>query len=232
MEQSKNIGLWTVFIFMMIIVCMSYVQAQECKINEPVNLQLICTVASQIPSPSATYNLSVYYPNGSTLVNNVAAQAQGQGSFNYTLTHNTTGTYTIKSFCYDTAGNFSSTETYYCNPSGKAITSQQTNLIIIGLVVFFILAGFFFLLSYMFKHPGTKIFLMALSTLTLILIIGMVASNAAIYLSEYPTIVNMYNTYYKFIIIMAGVCMFGIIGWLIYYSLQLFNKSRGVDFDD
>jgi hypothetical protein len=232
MEQSKNIGLWTVFIFMMIIVCMSYVQAQECKINEPVNLQLTCTVASQIPSPSATYNLSVYYPNGSTLVENVEATAQGQGSFNYTLTHNITGTYTIKSFCYDTAGNFSSTETYYCNPSGKDVTSQQTNLIIIGLVVFFILAGFFFLLSYMFKHPGTKIFLMALSTITLILIIGMVTSNAAIYLSEYPTVVSMYNTYYNFIIILASVCMIGIIGWLIYYSLKLFNKSRGVDFDD
>lgn len=232
MEESTKKGLYTVFIFAMIIVCLSYVQAQECKINNPINLQLTCTVANQIPSASATYNISVFYPNGSILVNNVQAQAQGQGSFNYTLTHNTTGTYTIKSFCYDTVGNYSNEDTYYCNPSGKDVTSEQTNLIIIGLIVFFILAGFFFLLSYMFKHPGTKIFLMALCTITLILIIGMVSSNAAIYLSEYPTIVNMYNVYYKFVIIMAGVCMLGIIGWLIYYSLQLFNKSRGVNFDD
>jgi hypothetical protein len=126
---------------------------------------------------------------------------------------------------YDTGG-------FVVTPTGMEVTSEETNLIIIGLIVLFIFACFFFLLSYMFKHPGAKIFLMALSTITLIILLGMIVSNGALYLAQYTTIVNMYNTYYKFIIIMAGVCMFGIIGWLIYYSLQLFNKSRGVDFDD
>jgi hypothetical protein len=63
---------------MALIFIIGLTQAQECKINTPVNLQLTCTVNNQIPTDSATYNLSVYYPNGSNLVNNVQAQAQGQ----------------------------------------------------------------------------------------------------------------------------------------------------------
>jgi hypothetical protein len=133
-------GLLVVGVYIMLIVFMAnFTQAQECKINTPVNLQFTCTVANQIPTAGATYNISVYYPNGSVLLDNAETTAQGQGSFNYTLTHPISGTYTLKSFCYDTAGNYSTTETYFCNPTGKVI--EDVGQISTGIMYFYVLIG-------------------------------------------------------------------------------------------
>jgi hypothetical protein len=79
----------------------------------------------------------------------------------------------------------------------------------------------------MFKHPGTKIFFMALSTLTLIILIGIITSNATVYLAEFQSIVAVYNQYYILIVILSGAAMLGLLVWLIAYSIKLFNKSRG-----
>jgi hypothetical protein len=134
---------------LLIVLLVNFTQAQECKINTPVNLQFTCTVANQIPSPSATYNISVYYPNGSVLLNNAQTTAQGQGSFNYTLTHPVSGTYTLKSFCYDSVGNYSSEDTYFCNPTGKEV--QDVGQISTGIMYFYVLIGLGLLfLGYLF----------------------------------------------------------------------------------
>jgi len=136
MVKNKR-GLLYILAFAMIFLIVS-VSAQECKINTPINLQLTCTVADQIPSPSATYNISVYYPNGTSLVNNVQATSQSQGSFNYTLIHPISGMYTIKSFCYDTIGNYSSTEIYLCSPNGTSLNISDS--ILFGLIFILICA--------------------------------------------------------------------------------------------
>ena len=134
-----------------LIFIMTFSLAQECKINSPINLQFTCTVANQIPSDSATYNFSVYYPNGSVLVNNAQAQAQGQGSFNYTLIHPISGTYTLKSFCYDVAGNYSNEETYFCNPTGKVV--EDIGQISTGIMYFYVFIGLGLLfLGYLFLN--------------------------------------------------------------------------------
>lgn len=136
--------MFTAFIF-------SFVSSQECKTNSPINLQFTCTVANQIPTNGATYNFSVYYPNGSVLIENSQAQAQGQGSFNYTLTHSVSGTYTLKSFCYDTAGNYSNTETYFCNPTGKEVA--DVGQISVAIIYFFAIVGFgLIFLGYLFLN--------------------------------------------------------------------------------
>lgn len=194
--------------------------------NEVVNIRVLANCSS--------VNLTEVNDGETTYVINSPMTHLGGQTFNYSFLNTSkigTYSYSWNNPCVDCASNECG-NSFEITVTGNKVTQQQINLIIISLIVLFILAGFFFLLSYLFKHPGTKIFLMALSTITLIIIIGMVASNAGIYLAEYPTMVSMYNTYYKFIIYLSGACMFGIIGWLIYYSLKLFNKSRGVDFDD
>jgi hypothetical protein len=194
--------------------------------NEPVSIRVLANCS--------TINLTEVNDGNTTYIINSPMTHLGGQTFNYSFPNTSSiGTYSYSwnNPCVDCATNECG-NSFKVTVTGKEVTQQQINLIIIGLVVLFVLAGFFFLLSYLFKHPGTKIFLMALSTITLIIIVGMVTSNATIYLSEYPTILSMYTTYYMFATYLAGACMLGIIGWLIYYSLQLFNKSRGVSFDD
>ena len=169
-------------------------------------------------------------PLPSILLSNVQMTNLGGGAFNYSFCNTTRFGFYTYGYCDNTGNCYSNG--FNINGSGQEVTQSQITLIIIGLVVLLIVSAFFFILSILFKHPGTKIFLMALSSVTLIILIGIIASNAAVYLAEFPNLVSIYNNYYIVSIGLAGACMAGIILWLIYYSVQLFNKSRGRLVDD
>lgn len=146
--------------------------------------------------------------------------------FNYTLD----ATYTNRSGVYLVNGECDQTVWVYdfeVNTSGQDVSSPQSNTIIFSIFMMIFAVTFFFILSFLFKHPGTKIFFMALSSLTLIVTIGMITANAVIYLGEFPNLVSIYNNYYVLIIILAGTAMAGVILWLVYYSFTWFNKLRG-----
>lgn len=190
------------------------------KQNDCINI-----VAPLNASAVTLTNVNSPSPNSTIILTN-KAMSGANNFFNYTFCNTSQlGTYTY-GYC-DQAGNCYG-NSFTVNGSGQEVTQSQIILIIIGLIIVFIAGLFFFILSLLFKHPGTKIFLMALSSLTLIVLIGIIASNASIYLAEFPSLVNIYNTYYIVIISLAGASMLGIIVWLIYYSFTLFNKTRGV----
>lgn len=155
-------------------------------------------------------------------------------TYNYTFCNTTIyGTYLI-----DGHGDLDGLDTnwggisFVVNGSGQDLTSQQTTLIIILLVALLIVAIFLVFLSFIFKHPGTKIFFMALAVVTIIVFVGMINANASIYLAEFPTLINVYDNYYIVTITLSGAAMLGLIVWFIYYAFTLFNKSRGRIPDD
>ena len=194
------------------------------KLNECVNI-----VAPLNSSSVILTNVNTPSPNSSIIISNKTMTMNGN-LFNYTFCNTTTlGTYTY-GYC-ESNGNCYAND-FVISGSGQEVSQSQITLIIIGLVVTLIFAGFFFILSFLFKHPGTKIFFMALSSLTLIVLIGVVTANATVYLAEFPSIVAFYNNYYILMIILAGTAMIGLLLWLIYFSVTLFNKSRGRIPDD
>lgn len=170
-------------------------------------------------------NVNSPSPNSTIIIWNKTMTNLGGGAFNYTFCNTTRyGTYTY-GFCENSG--FCSGNSFTVNGSGQNVSQTQIILILIGLSVIFIFALFFFILSLIFKHPGTKIFLMAMSTLTLVVLIGIVASNATTYLAEFPAIITFYNNYYIVMISLTVAAMAGLMLWLVYYSFTLFNKSRG-----
>lgn len=186
---------------------------------------------------SCTYNnLSVVqYPNNvSYALRGEYAMTKNGISYNYTFCNTSVyGTYFV-----DGHGDVSGVDTgwggytFTVNGSGQEVTQEQITMIIIGIVVLLIVCAFFFLLSLMFKHPGTKVFLMSMSTLVLIVLIGLMASQFAIYLAEFTGLSAFYDKFYILTVIIAGTAMVGLIVWLIYYSFTLFNKVRGRTPDD
>lgn len=185
-----------------------------------------------VPSNSSTVNLTnvnTPSPNSTIIISNKAMTKTGN-LFNYTFCNTTVlGVYTY-GYC-DNIGNCFGNE-FTINGSGQEVSQSQITLIIIGLVVLLVIATFFFILSFLFRHPGTKIFLMALSTLTLIVLIGIIASNAQVYLAEFPNIVDIYSKYYIVFIALAGSAMIGLVVWFVYFTVTTFNKSRGRIPDD
>lgn len=170
---------------------------------------------------------SILSPNSTIITTDVAMTKIGT-NYNYTLCNTTSlGEYIVNGI-----GDLDGLSTiwsynFLINGSGQNVSQSQVILILIGLTVVFIFALFFFVLSLLFKHPGPKIFFMSLSSITLIILIGIITANATTYLAEFPSIILFYNSYYYVMISFAGAAMLGLMVWLIYYSFTLFNKSRG-----
>jgi hypothetical protein len=181
---------------------------------------------------TCTYNniTSIYTQGNLTyLLSGEYAMTRSGSTYNYTFCNtNTYGTYIVEGH-----GDISGVDTswggysFEVNGSGQTVTQQQITLFIITLIVLLIFAIFWFVTSILFKHPGVKIFLMALCVATLVLIIGIISANASLYLAEFSNLANLYERYYILILTLAGAGLLGIIVWFIYYSVSLFNKTRG-----
>lgn len=177
------------------------------------------------PLNTTSVNITISYPNSTTIVNNLAMTKVGN-MFNYTFCNTSTfGQYT---YGFIEADGTPHSNSFTINGSGQNVSSQQVTLILIGFGMLLVVIVFFFVFSNMVKHPGVKIFLMSLSVLSLVMLIGLVSSQANIYLAEFPSLVTIYNAYYIIFATLAGVAMLGVVVWLIAYSLKLFNKTRGL----
>jgi hypothetical protein len=118
------------------------VYAESAQQNVQTNLQFTCTVNYQVPSNSATYNISIFYPNGTTLVSNALTSSQGQGAFNYTTTFPTLGIYKINSFCYDGSnGNYSSSDYITISNSGDELTTGKSIIFIVFMIAILVTMG-------------------------------------------------------------------------------------------
>ena len=198
------------------------------KVGDCINIQQTCGTCTYL-------NVTISYPNSTRAINNEPMTVDG-GVWNYTFCNTTTlGRYDVNT-CGDLNSIFQCNEAgtlwFIVNGSGQEINQSQVNLIIIGLVVLFIVTVFFFVLAMIFKHPGPKIFLMALCAGTLIILVGLVASNSSSYLAEFSGLSHMFNGYYVLLTILGGTALLGIVIWLIYYATTAFNKTRGRIVDD
>jgi len=200
------------------------------KQDTAADIKIACFDSNDIYcTKGATCSLTIFNPDSSTLINN-KQMTYNPTFFSYSLNASQThelGTYTGTVLCSSTNNIFSAID-YQVTPNGEIITLSQTFLILGSLFVMFIVSCFFFVLSLIFKHPGTKIFLMAISTITLIVMIGLIASNASSYFAGFPGLVSIYNSYYILFITLGGVAVIGIVIWFIYYAVQAFNKTRGI----
>lgn len=115
---------------------------EEYEINRPIDLQFQCTIDNAIPSSNTAMNISLYHPSGSTILNNVGTTAQGLGSFNYTYTFRTGGTYSVKIFCYNGTASYGETNYYSIygvgNTKDKGITETSIFLILLIVISLFI----------------------------------------------------------------------------------------------
>lgn len=113
------------------------------ELNAPTNLQFTCTVSDQIPVSTTTFNISLYSPAGSRLLNNVATTSQGQGAFNYTYTFTTIGTHTLNSFCYSANYSSSAVDFVEVTPTGSENTIWKTVLQLFSSLSALFLSGLF-----------------------------------------------------------------------------------------
>jgi hypothetical protein len=162
-DKTSSLFLIGVVFFILLLPFLS-AATENAKLYEITNLKFTCTLNSAIPSPTTTYNITLSSPSGSTLLNNVATTAQGNGAFNYTYKFSTTGLYKVQMFCTDGTYSFSDEGFYDVSPTGKPSSSFLNNpiLIILGVLgLILVIAGaslgipwFGFIASIMFLLVG------------------------------------------------------------------------------
>jgi len=135
--------LMLLIIFSIILLAMPMISAETSDIetfefNQSVLLGFTCTLNNAIPSSLTEYNITISYPNGTALVNNVATTPLGNGAFSYPITFTEIGLHKIQMFCYDGTYSFSGEGWYDVTPNGQQAT-VGTSIFYVGILLILVI---------------------------------------------------------------------------------------------
>jgi len=105
-------------------------------------------------SASATCNITINYPNSTTLIDNQATTNSNNGYFYYNLTSSQTtpsGEYSSRASCIDGSLNAATNFVYEVNPSGIRPSDQKTTSISRGIYFTLVIAILFFI-AFLFSN--------------------------------------------------------------------------------
>lgn len=138
-----------ILLVLLMIFVVTFVSAVDTyKAGQQVDLIFTCTLNQQIPSASATYNVTIAnQQNGTLLVNNEQAVALGNGIFNYNYTFPASGNYVIVSACYDGIYNNSNQEVVTVTPTGNALNLSDVAVQAFLLTFFLFLCFCFYMIK-------------------------------------------------------------------------------------
>ena len=105
-------------------------ETETFKVYDNINLKFTCTLNNAIPT-AATYNITVFYPNGTVFIPNNETESLGNGAFSFATRFTETGLYKVQMFCRDGTYSFSDEGFYNITPTGKIQTSLWNNPIIL-----------------------------------------------------------------------------------------------------
>ena len=133
MENTCNYMNKIVLTLMISLFLFSFVSAdsETYKINTPTNLQFSCVLNNEIASAGSTFKITITDREGNYLVEDVTAEEQRAGAFNYTVTFPKSEIYKVKMFCTDGTYSYLNEGTYNITPSGILGTLGFTFIILI-----------------------------------------------------------------------------------------------------
>lgn len=136
-----------ILLIILLVIPMVFAETEIYPVNKNIELKFTCTSNGEIPT-SATFNISISYPNGTTFINNKQATSLGNGLFNYTTYFNTIGIYPTQMFCFDGVYSYSNEGFYEITTTGQKVSLSNIVIVIAFLIVGIIL----FILGYTFDR--------------------------------------------------------------------------------
>lgn len=123
-----------------ILLVLPLIFAQIYQRETVVDLKIPFEVNGSIPSATATCNISINYPNGTYLKENVSMTNRNNGDFNITLNATETvliGEYEWRAFCCDGTKCAAGYDSFEITPSGTELSTAQGIIYIIFLLIAF-----------------------------------------------------------------------------------------------
>lgn len=171
-------------------------------------------------------NISIYY-NSSTILLNKEMTKQDT-IYNYTFCN----TSLLGEYIYMTKGDpngivFTSPVNFFITTTGYQINSSQSSIMIIIASILALVAILMFIFGIKTDYIPLKLFLLSFTVVIMVFLIGFILSMANSTIGEFSGITSSLNPIYIISIALLAVGGTGLVIYLIYYSLQLFYKTRG-----
>ncbi len=138
--KGLYLSILTIILFASILSVVTAQQDLPYRSGTQIDLKEVCIFNGTLCSGTAVCNITVAYPNGSTLVNNVPmSNRSDRAYFNYTIvssrTDNINGKYWKNVICTDQGVNAYSEETFIINPVGNIPTTSQGIIYFIATII-------------------------------------------------------------------------------------------------
>jgi len=213
------------------------VSAEVYQQDEIIDLKIPCFNNDYSSCDSSTNcTITILYPNATIFV--YQNMTYNTNYYNYTIQGNASalGTYTGTMACdgadEDGFYNFD----FLITATGNEF-SLQHGLLILGQIIFliFLICIFIYASSLFGKEDkkgkkngiSLKIFFLGLASLTMFVLVGFILNASQKLISEFPTFISNYQAIYTLFIMLMTAGGIALIVWLIVYSLQKFNATRG-----
>ncbi len=202
------------------------------KKGEAINLGVGCENSGSYCSGSAVCNITIFYPNGSLLVENIGMNNQ-VSYFNYSISEDKnqeTGEYNCIVMCSDNGINGTSTFKYEVTLSGKDpdASNPMVSLGIIALI--FGIACVFLFISSQLQEAGPKIFFLLAS------FVFMIGSLAVTYVIAFESnLASQINSTVTIMLYAFGLIFFVIFAYImikqIVASVDLYRQNKGYEME-
>ncbi|HUS50675.1 MAG TPA: hypothetical protein VMZ91_10950 [Candidatus Paceibacterota bacterium] len=214
--MKKQLILLAIILFIPLI----FAETEIYPVNKDIELKFICTSNGEIPSATATFNITVSYPNGTTFIDNKQSTAKGNGAFNYTTYFPILGNYPVQMFCFDGSDSYSNSGNYEITTTGQKVSLSNIIIVLAFLVVGIIL----FILGYTFDREK---WILKTSFYVFSLLMCLLAINSgSIIASESLGISNMSLAGLILIItVISFMILYLFITWMIQTFKQIKNKE-------
>lgn len=213
--QTKLISLIVLSIFLISFVSSSL---GTYKRGDCVNIRTILN--------SSSVNIStISTPNSIVVISNQIMTKQGQ-TFNYTFCNTSNlGTYIYDYF--DSNGDVYVNSFEITTSGREAITSGESNTLLISIVIMLIISIFFLIVGFKMENLAGKIILTGTGIILLLAIFLYSVVNMNQILGGFSVITEGYTTFWFVIKIIFGIALTAFIVFMLWYSYQAFMIKRG-----
>ncbi len=230
---NKNL----LFLSMILILSMSVVYAQQEDIRfyhpQSTNLTIYekCRIDGAICDSSYDCNLTILSPTQVLIIDNVAML--GDGIYrNFTMTEenqSANGIYESTVDCTNASFSGSNTFFYEITPNGSKPIDEGQGLILLGSIFFLIIiscsVGFMGIKS---TNTTVSISFLAFSTLIMVFTLGLILNVLELSFGTFSDIISNYSTIYVLFTTLLIAGAMGLIVYIIFIALNMYNRFRGL----
>lgn len=200
-------------------------------LNNEVDLKLTCTVNGSVCSAAAECNITIKYPNETTLIDSESMTNNDNGIFNITINESLlslVSNYNWDLFCCDGTECGEGHGTFVVTPTGIQFDEGQ-GLIVVGIIIILSLVALSLLyFSLKIEYIPFRIFLTALGFLFLMFTVGIGVNIINELMISGAVLSSSIINLYRLMLILVSAGGIGLMLYIITMSVRQFYSYRGL----